>query len=139
LIVHCRFFSELLGGSASVKFFSETIAANILADSIESTDLNKCFQKGGVPTLPTEHTAYKQHLEKNPIQGSLRIHITIPKASKSAATTRVEGNDVLVFITLENLDEFFYERFTDPTKNNNAKHVKDLIRYGVLSVLNIFV
>lgn len=99
LTINSRFFSNELGGSVSVKFLSETVPTNMLMGSIESTNLNKCFKKNGNPTLPQECAEYEKYLEKNPLQGSLRIHITIPNVFKNAARTQVVGNDVLVFIT----------------------------------------
>jgi DNA-binding ferritin-like protein (Dps family) len=61
--------------------------------------------------------------------------VELPRASRAIATT--SGEDVLVFITCDNLDEFFREDWQDLTRNKLMKDVKNLIQYGISITISV--
>ena len=101
---------------------------------MKSSNLQLCFQgktRDNINNTKQTREAFEQALVIQPIEGSLRVHIELPRAAKGASTTRVEGNDVLAFITCDNLDEFFWENSSNDTWNQSMKALKNIIRLGM--------
>ena len=94
-------------------------------DQVESTDIRKSF--------PSCSKIRKQFLALNgdtKLEGIVRIHIEFPRAHKKwRRPTEVDPftGDIMVFINLENMDEFFIERAGNISWNNCIHSVKKLI------------
>jgi hypothetical protein len=121
------FFTPNYGGSLAIKFYTTPIAKVVHDSNVSSSDLLACFlQTTGEINLNLKkyRLAYEQSLKKDPIHGALRIHLEFPRSAHSKS--HVVGNDVLVFVTCDNLDSFFCESGADAAM---MKDIKKVIRY----------
>ena len=85
-----------------------------------------------------EYDAHQKNLAESPIKGMLRIHVEFSKPVDELPTPHREGEDVLVFITCDNMDEYFREDWKDPVLNEQMKAFKSIIRIGmVLQLLTL--
>ncbi len=61
------------------------------------------------------------------ISGVLRILVEFPRGS--VHKSRVEGQDIIVYVTCDNMDEFFNETGQSEQEKRILRDLKNLIRY----------
>ncbi|KAF9432440.1 hypothetical protein BGZ76_010815 [Entomortierella beljakovae] len=100
-------------GSLAIKLYSKSIPKAEHKSNETSSDIRLSFlKKDGARknrNLKKYRNAFVKSKVPEDIKGMLRIHIEIPRASGVETTTRVRGNDIMVYINVSNLDDFFYE------------------------------
>ncbi len=70
-----------------------------------------------------------------PISGVLRILVEFPRGSEYKS--KVEGQDIIVYVTCDNLNEFFYEKGQTESEKI-LRDLKTLIRYVGMPNLHCF-
>ena len=123
----------------AIKFYSSNIAKSTHDRNVKTSSFQNSFTTkfGGVNTdVKADYDAHQKNLAESPIKGTLRIHVEFPKPEGELHTPYREGEDVLVFITCDNMDEYFREDWKDPILNEQMKALKSIIRNGM--VLQLF-
>jgi hypothetical protein len=101
-----------------------------------SSDLKACFLKTNGELNPSAQTArheFEESMKREPISGTLRIHLELPGFGAIGSTKpSVSGNDIIAYVTCENLDDFFCEGLHF---DREMISIKKIIRYiGMLSL-----
>eukprot|EP00727_Mastigamoeba_balamuthi_P008009 m51a1_g3829 hypothetical protein (821) ;mRNA; r:311391-314700 len=94
------------------KYSCELVTPAMHKDNIASSDIRQSFTKDGKRgrNLEAMRDEFEDSGVPDKILGQLRIHVVIPGTNdKGLLKTRVEGDDVLVFVHQGNLDDFFWE------------------------------
>ncbi len=79
---------------------------------------------------------FEESLTTVQIYGVLRILVEFPRGS--ARKSRVEGQDIIVYVTCDNMDEFFYEKGRNEPEKRMLSNLKTLIRYvGMANLLHL--
>jgi len=118
----------------AIKFYSTPIPAHTGEENESSSDLNKCFLTKGGDINPTQEKYYKLYAtsrQQNPIRGTLRIQLLLPKLQGKTPKTCVNGNDIMVYIDCQNLEQFFYE---DAAKDSKTKNMLQIIKRIIYTI-----
>lgn len=113
------------------KFYSTNIRGKTHQDNMKTCDLYNSFGKG--PSKLREE--YQKRVKDGSIliRGQLQLAIEFPRVvPKCAETSYVKGNNAIVFINNDNMDEIFREDFSDPRINVLMKRLKAAIKSGML-------
>jgi hypothetical protein len=131
------FFSDKrYAGSLAIKFYSSPIPQKLHMENETSNDLRACFLKADGQanrTLASVPHAYEDTGVPSELRGILRIHLEFPDVQDGMPATHVRKNsttgvkDVMVYINLSNMDDFFYEGISEH-KDDMVK-LKSLIRF----------
>ncbi|KAG0277857.1 hypothetical protein BGZ96_002687 [Linnemannia gamsii] len=136
------FFSDKqYAGSLAIKFYSSSMPQKMHNENGISSDIRACFLKadGEVnKALADIRRAYVDTRIPSDLRGILRIHLEFPDVQqgmpathiRKEATTGVE--DVMVYINLSNMDDFFFEGISEH-KDDMVK-LKSLIRFVTSSM-----
>ncbi|KAG0035316.1 hypothetical protein BGZ81_009812 [Podila clonocystis] len=132
------FFSDHhYAGSLAVKFYSNAIPYKDHEENETSSDIRCSF-------LRADGTKENSSLKKirddfivfgvpSEIKGIFRIHLEIPRVQGMQLATHVRRDpatgieDVMVYISLSNMDDFSYEGIAE--NKRDAPHLKTLIKY----------
>eukprot|EP00727_Mastigamoeba_balamuthi_P011471 m51a1_g6947 hypothetical protein (739) ;mRNA; f:750-9720 len=108
------FFDRMRAGAIGMTISVGPIKGGKHFDQVDSTDIRQSFR--GNKGLQDEFRALNGHL----LDSILRIHIELPRTvPRYHSQTYIKGNDIMVFITLDNMDEFFVSN-TGNTEWDNA-------------------
>eukprot|EP00026_Physarum_polycephalum_P000598 Phypoly_transcript_00599.p1 GENE.Phypoly_transcript_00599~~Phypoly_transcript_00599.p1 ORF type:complete len:744 (+),score=73.21 Phypoly_transcript_00599:1984-4215(+) len=124
------FLSPSYGASLAIKFYTSKISGNVQTANESSSDLHKCFlQVDGTvnPSVRKYRSDFEQSLKIVPIHGVLRILVEFPKGSE--CKSRVQGQDIIVYVTCDNMDKFFNETGQTEQQKQGLRDLKALIRY----------
>ncbi|KAK3807533.1 MAG: hypothetical protein JOS17DRAFT_797103 [Linnemannia elongata] len=125
------FFSDKqYAGSLAIKFYSSPVPRKTHKDNETSSDIRGCFlQKDGTTLNPTLANIRRDFIASGTpsgLKGILRIHLEFPDVQYGMPATHVltdpvTGNqDVMVYINLSNMDDFFFEGISE--------HKDDMVR-----------
>ncbi|KAF9537782.1 hypothetical protein BGW38_010029, partial [Lunasporangiospora selenospora] len=117
-------------GSLAIKFFSSPMAQDFHESNTSSSDVRACFLKvdGNISkTLKKVRTDYEASGIPSSIKAILRIHLVLPGVQSVFPVTHVLGEDVMVYIRLDNLDSFFYGGIE--ANKDDMVTLKNLIRF----------
>ncbi|KAF9118178.1 hypothetical protein BGW39_001417 [Mortierella sp. 14UC] len=125
------FFSDKqYAGSLAIKFYSSPVPRKTHKDNATSSDIRGCFlQKDGTTlnsTLANIRRDFVASGTPSDLKGILRIHLEFPDVQYGMPATHVltdpvTGNqDVMVYINLSNMDDFFFEGISE--------HKDDMVR-----------
>ncbi|KAF9415354.1 hypothetical protein BGZ94_000118 [Podila epigama] len=117
-------------GSLAIKFFSSPLAQAFHESNTSSSDVRACFLKAdGVISKPLKNVRADYEASGIPsnIRGMLRIHLVLPGVQGITPVTQVVGEDVMVFIHLDNMDRFFYGDIE--ANKEDMVTLKNLIRF----------
>ncbi|RUS27068.1 hypothetical protein BC938DRAFT_483755, partial [Jimgerdemannia flammicorona] len=104
-----------------------------------SSDLRQCFMKGDGEPNPALGRIRKQFEDcgiLKRLKGVLRIHLEFPRVQGGTPKSYVDGEDVLVYIDISNMDTFFDENISDYPEN--IRTLKNMIRYIQRTKCNFF-
>ncbi|KAF9111492.1 hypothetical protein BGX30_007586 [Mortierella sp. GBA39] len=129
------FSNRRYAGSLAIQFYSSlAVRAN---ESIEnSSDIRRCFSPYfgcSSPSLKDIRSDFEDSCTPSDLRGILRIHIGFPDAKSRMPATHtwrhpVTGvEDVMVYINLLNMDDFFYEGISE--QKDDMALLKRLIRF----------
>ncbi|KAF9536613.1 hypothetical protein EC957_010310 [Mortierella hygrophila] len=131
------FFSDSkYAGSLAIKFYSSSFSAKMQQSNETSSDIRACFlQANGTSneSLADIRSDYVASGTPSNLRGILRIHTEFHKVKKGMPAsyirrdpvTRVE--DVMVYINLSNMDDFFFEGISE--HKDDMVQLKKIIRY----------
>ncbi|KAG0371539.1 hypothetical protein BGX24_001527 [Mortierella sp. AD032] len=114
----CFFSDKRYAGSLAIKFYSSNISQEFHKENETSSDIRACFLKadGEVSkSLATIRRAYEDTCIPSSLRGILRIHLELTDVKNGMPATHVRTNpvtgveDVMVYINLSNMDDFFFE------------------------------
>ncbi|KAF8924896.1 hypothetical protein BGZ47_003626 [Haplosporangium gracile] len=132
------FFSDKrYAGTLAIKFYSSRLAQKAHQSNETSSDIRRCFlQKDGTtlnPTLATIRSNFVASGTPSNLRGILRIHIELPDVQYGMPATHVLTNpatgdqDVMVYINLSNMDDFFFEGISE--YRDEMVQLKKVIRF----------
>ncbi|KAK3842808.1 MAG: hypothetical protein J3R72DRAFT_508522 [Linnemannia gamsii] len=131
------FFSDKrYAGSFAIKFFSSNISQEFHKGNETSSDIRACFLKadGEVnKSLARIRRAYEDTCIPSSLRGILRIHLELPDVKNGMPATHVRTNpvtgveDVMVYINLSNMDDFFFEGIAE--HRGDLVNLKKIIRF----------
>ncbi|KAG9072221.1 hypothetical protein KI688_006445 [Linnemannia hyalina] len=132
------FFSDKrYAGTLAIKFYSSRLAQKAHQSNETSSDIRGCFlQKDGTtlnPTLATIRSNFVASGTPSNLRGILRIHIELPDVQYGMPATHVLTNpvtgdqDVMVYINLSNMDDFFFEGISE--YRDEMVQLKKVIRF----------
>ena len=132
------FFSDNhYAGSLAIKFYSNAIPQADHKGNETSSDIRCSFlQVDGNkknPSLEKIRNSFVASGVTSEIKGILRIHLELPRVQGVKLATHVNRDrtsgieDVMVYIGLSNMDDFFYEGIKE--NNRDILYLKRLIRY----------
>ncbi|OAQ34659.1 hypothetical protein K457DRAFT_121276 [Linnemannia elongata AG-77] len=118
------FFSDKqYAGSPAIKFYSSSVPQRAHKENETSSDIRGCFlQKDGTTlnsTLANIRRDFVASGTPSNIRGILHIHLEFPDVQYSMPATHVLTNpvtgdqDVMVYINLSNMDDFFFEGISE--------------------------
>ncbi|KAF9082457.1 hypothetical protein BGX29_003872, partial [Mortierella sp. GBA35] len=131
------FFSDKrYAGSLAIKFYSSSVPQQKHIENETSSDIRACFlQKDG--TLNEKLANFRHDFvasgTPSSVRGILRIHLELPDVKNGMPATHVRTNpatgieDVMVYINLSNMDDFFFEGIEEH-KGDMVK-LKNVIRF----------
>ncbi|CAO3570977.1 unnamed protein product [Mortierella alpina] len=124
------FFSDKrYAGSLAIKFYSSSVPRKKHDENESSSDIRACFlQKDGETNgnLACTRDAFVASKVPSSLEGILRIHLELPDVRKGMPATHVRkdpvtgAEDVMVYINLSNMDDFFFEGI--------AEHKGDMVK-----------
>lgn len=132
------FFSDnRYAGSLAIKFYGENIKQAIQQSNETSSDIRGCFlNKDGVSVSKglagIQHDFVAAGTPSN-LRGILRIHLEFPGVQGGNPVTHIRKDpvtgieDVLVYINLSNMDDFFYEGITE--NKQDILYLKRMIKH----------
>ncbi|KAF9115688.1 hypothetical protein BGW39_002991 [Mortierella sp. 14UC] len=136
------FFSDnQYAGSLAIKFYSSAMSQIMHKENETSSDIRACFLKadGEVnKSLAHIRRAYVDTCIPSNIKGILRIHLEFPDVQQGMPATRIWKNpttgveDVMVYINLSNMDDFFFEGISE--YRDDMVKLKSLIRFVTSSM-----
>ncbi|KAK3836798.1 MAG: hypothetical protein J3R72DRAFT_526114 [Linnemannia gamsii] len=113
------FFSDKrYAGSLAIKFYSSSVPQQKHDENETSSDIRACFlQKDGNlnKNLASTRHAFVASDTPSSLRGILRIHLELPDVQNGMPATHVRTDpvtgveDVMVYINLSNMDDFFFE------------------------------
>ncbi|KAG0200817.1 hypothetical protein BGX33_010754, partial [Mortierella sp. NVP41] len=117
------FFSDKrYAGSLAIKFYSSSVPQKTHKENETSSDIRGCFlQKDGTlnSTLANIRRDFVASGTPSNLRGILRIHLEFPDVQHGMPATHVLTNsvtgdqDVMVYINLSNMDDFFFEGISE--------------------------
>ncbi|KAG9069811.1 hypothetical protein KI688_009136 [Linnemannia hyalina] len=118
------FFSDTkYAGSLAIKFYSSSMPQRKHKENETSSDVRVCLLKADDVTenknLAGIRSAYVDTSTPSELKGILRIHLELPDVQFGMPVTQVKANpvtgdeDVMVYINLLNMDDFFYEGISE--------------------------
>eukprot|EP00727_Mastigamoeba_balamuthi_P003252 m51a1_g12924 hypothetical protein (219) ;mRNA; f:486-1525 len=115
--------------SLAIKLSIKEIAGSVHEDNVQSSDIRQSFQKGHLTIAHEARSLFIKCGKHKQIEGILRIHVELPQAQHAAREkVVVQGNDVLVFVNDDNLEQFFWDGFADETLRDQMAPVRRIIR-----------
>ncbi|KAI9597360.1 hypothetical protein BDF19DRAFT_434822 [Syncephalis fuscata] len=132
------FFSDKrYAGSLAIKLYSNRLKQSTHYSNKTSSNIRNCFLKqDGInvnPSLTGVRRDFKASGTPSNLRGILRIHLEFPGVEGGNPVTHIKKNpatgieDVMVYINLLNLDDFFFEGIAE-NKDDMAK-LKKLIKF----------
>ncbi|KAG9068930.1 hypothetical protein KI688_011226 [Linnemannia hyalina] len=131
------FFSDnQYAGSLAIKFYSNSVPQKKHNENETSSDIRACFLKtNGTESknLAGIRRAYVGTGTPSNLRGILRIHLEFPDVDLGMPATHVKTNpatgdeDVMVYINLLNMDDFFFEGISE--HKDDMVWLKKLIRF----------
>lgn len=110
--------------AVSTKLYSTEISATVVSNDFTSTQYDKFY----APKKPSQYInrnddknlrQWKELIEqynlKECIVGSLRIHVLLP-GTATKEKSRIEGDDVIIYIDTSNMNLFFDPKLVDILK-----------------------
>ncbi|KAF8924087.1 hypothetical protein BGZ47_004212 [Haplosporangium gracile] len=135
------FTDKHYAGSLAIKFYSSSVSQKKHKENETSSDIRACFLKadGEVnKTLADVRRAYEDTCIPSDLKGILRIHLEFPDVQQGMPATHVRKNpttgaeDVMVYINLSNMDDFFFEGISEHM--DDMVKLKSLIRFVMSSM-----
>eukprot|EP00727_Mastigamoeba_balamuthi_P009755 m51a1_g5401 hypothetical protein (405) ;mRNA; f:57022-59364 len=115
--------------SLAIKLSIKEIAGSVHEDNVQSSDIRQSFQKAHLTIAHEARSLFIKSGKHKQIEGILRIHVELPQAQHAAREkVVVQGNDVLVFVNDDNLEQFFWDGFADETLRDQMAPVRRIIR-----------
>ncbi|KAG9071278.1 hypothetical protein KI688_008824 [Linnemannia hyalina] len=131
------FFSDSkYAGSLAVKFYSSRLEVKMQQSNDTSGDIQGCFlQADGTlnESLANIRSDYEASGTPSNLRGILRIHIEFHNVKRGMPTSHIKrdpvtrAEDVMVYINLLNMDDFFFEGI--PEHKDDMVQLKKIIRY----------
>ncbi|KAF9396246.1 hypothetical protein BGZ94_006505, partial [Podila epigama] len=136
------FFSDkCYAGSLAIKFYSSRLSREKHKENETSSDIRCCFlQKDGSTSnssLANIRSDFVSSGTPSNLKGILRIHLEFPDVQHGMPATHIRRDpatgveDVMVYINLSNMDDFFFEGISE-YKDDMVK-LKRLIRFVTTS------
>ncbi|KAG0203112.1 hypothetical protein BGX28_004507 [Mortierella sp. GBA30] len=136
------FFSDTqYDGSLAIKPFSDRIKQDIHESNETSSDIRGCFLKKDGATVTKSLAPVRQAFVDSGIpsnlKGTLRIHLEFPGVQNGYQITHIRKDpatgieDVMVYINLSNLDDFFFEGISEGL--DDMVKLKTLIKFISIS------
>ncbi|KAG0371436.1 hypothetical protein BGX24_001675 [Mortierella sp. AD032] len=131
------FFSDKrYAGSLAIKFYSSSVPQDTHTDNETSSDIRACFlKKDGSPNATLANFRHEFETSGIPsgLRGILRIHIELPDVQNGMPATHIRTDpatgveDVMVYINLSNMDDFFFEGIEE--HRGDVVKLKNIIRF----------
>ncbi|KAG9067634.1 hypothetical protein KI688_012419 [Linnemannia hyalina] len=130
------FSNRKYAGSLAIKFFSRRFSAEMQQSNETSSDIRACFlQANGTlnESLANIRSDYEASGTPSNLRGILRIHTEFHNVKRGMPTSHIKkdsvtrAEDVMVYITLLNMDDFFFEGI--PEHKDDMVQLKKIIRY----------
>ncbi|KAF9959339.1 hypothetical protein BGZ70_008872 [Mortierella alpina] len=131
------FFSDKrYAGSLGIKFYSNSVPQTTHYENETSSDIRACFLKkdgGRNKNLASIRDAFVASKVPSSLKGILRIHLELPDVQKVMPATHVRTDpvtgveDVMVYINLSNMDDFFFEGIAE--HRDDMVKLKKIIRF----------
>ncbi|KAG0212245.1 hypothetical protein BGX28_006598 [Mortierella sp. GBA30] len=128
-------------GSLAIKLFSDRIKQDIHESNETSSDIRGCFLKKDGATVTKSLAPVRQAFVDSGIpsnlKGILRIHLEFPGVQNGNQITHIRRDpatgieDVMVYINLSNLDDFFFEGISEGL--DDMVKLKTLIKFISIS------
>ncbi|KAF9350089.1 hypothetical protein BGX26_011681 [Mortierella sp. AD094] len=111
--------------SGALKLWSSAIDSDTHLPNTRSSDLRLCFCKAD-GSLNMQIEAYRDDFESfQKIKGIPRIHLAFPSVQGGTPKSHVDGDDVLVYIDLSNMEDLFDEGDYTQTLKGMVKYMCD--------------
>ncbi|KAG0268150.1 hypothetical protein BGZ95_002588 [Linnemannia exigua] len=131
------FFSDKrYAGSLAIKFYSSSMPQQKHDENETSSDIRACFlQKDGNlnKNLASTRRDFVASGAPSSLRGILRIHLELPDVKNGMPATHVRTDpatgveDVMVYINLSNMDDFFFEGIAE--HRGDMVNLKKVIRF----------
>jgi hypothetical protein len=131
------FFSDNdYAGSLAIKLYSEPLSSQMHAKNETSSDIRCSFLKNDGKTSYQALKEIRKTFEESDtakLKGILRIHLEFPSAKGFEPGVYIKRDtdkdieDVMVYINLSNMDEFFYEDIKE--NKQDMRNLKRMIKF----------
>jgi len=118
-------------GTCAIKLYTAPVPVKTCNENEVSSDPRKCFMtKAGEtpnPSVVRHCEELQQFLKSTPVTGALRIHLLFPGVQGAGYKTRVQGDDIMVYIDCNNMAKFFYDGIR--TGKEDMRNIQKIITY----------